>query len=181
MKYKVIKSAAHNLGHSFTSLMNYRADDYVMSYLARAALYSQSAELRVDLLSGAAAPAVLVEPPTSESISAYAAWLPKLLESHGVRPSAIISAGMLLRFQLDRVSDDRGFPGNFELPFTCEVVLGDDRGREHVGRVKGWWSAHRDGPPPMTRLSYEITERRHKSERPRDTKRQWWKFWAQAA
>jgi len=27
-RYKVLKSVAHNIGHSFTSLMNYAGDDY---------------------------------------------------------------------------------------------------------------------------------------------------------
>ena len=48
MKYKVISSAAHNFGHSFVSLMNYGPDDYVMQYLADAALESGASELFVD-------------------------------------------------------------------------------------------------------------------------------------
>jgi hypothetical protein len=174
MKYKVIKSVAHNLGHSFTSLMNYRADDYVMSYLARAAVESRSSELRVDLISGAAGPSALLLEPVKESIHHYCVWLPKLLESHSVQPAAIINAGMVVRLNIDRVSDDRGFPGNFEPPFECEVTLVDDRGRDHVGRVKGWWSAYHGGPPPVTRLSYELQGYSNKrSHRSRVLPRSW--------
>lgn len=50
MKYKHIKAAAHNVAHSFTSLMNYGVENYVMSYLAHAAATSGEPELRVDLL-----------------------------------------------------------------------------------------------------------------------------------
>ena len=33
--YKVLKGVAHNVGHSFTSLMNYADDDYTMGYILR--------------------------------------------------------------------------------------------------------------------------------------------------
>ena len=54
MKYKVIKSAAHNFGHSFVSLMNYRGDDYVMSHLARLVVETGRSEVSVDLMTGQA-------------------------------------------------------------------------------------------------------------------------------
>ncbi len=33
--YKVLKGVAHNVGHSFTSLMNYADDDYTMGHILR--------------------------------------------------------------------------------------------------------------------------------------------------
>jgi hypothetical protein len=35
MKYKTIRAAAHNFGHSFVSLTNWVGDDYAMNHLAR--------------------------------------------------------------------------------------------------------------------------------------------------
>jgi len=78
MKYKVLKSAAHNFGHSFVSLMNYRAGDYVMSHLARRALEVQAPELRIDLLTGTAEPASLLIPPVRESLALRIPWFPQL-------------------------------------------------------------------------------------------------------
>lgn len=57
MKYKTLKSAAHNFGHSFASGLNWRDNDYVMTHLARAVVASGEVELDVDLLSGQARPA----------------------------------------------------------------------------------------------------------------------------
>jgi hypothetical protein len=45
MKYKNLKSVAHNFGHSFTSDMNYAEDDFVMSHLARSAIRTGSTEM----------------------------------------------------------------------------------------------------------------------------------------
>jgi hypothetical protein len=34
-RHKVLKGIAHNIGHSFTSLMNYAKDDYSMGHILR--------------------------------------------------------------------------------------------------------------------------------------------------
>ena len=180
MKYKVIKSAAHNLGHSFTSAMNYGPDDYVMSYLVRAALASGQEELQVDLLSGVAGPPALLDGPLVASVARYREWLPKLVASHSVRPEAVVAAGMTLRIGIQRASDDIGFRGHVEVPYECVVTLTDDRGKEHVGGTRGWWSAHRDGPPPLVREWPHPRTSAAPRARPRGT-RPWWKFWARAA
>lgn len=177
MKYKAIKSVAHNLGHSFVSFMNYRADDYIMSYLVRAALVTGESVLRIDLITGHASPQALLTSPIGDSVSAYVEWLPKLLTSQNVHRDAIVAAGMTLRLDLSRASDDRGFENHVEVPFECVVALKDDRGREHVGRTTGWWSAHRGGPPPLISTFYARRDAgRVAASRPH--RRPWWKFWA---
>ncbi len=180
MKYKVIKSAAHNFGHSFVSLMNYGADDYVMSHLIRAALATGERELRVDLLSGMAEPATLLTPPVRASLEAYVAWLPQLLASHRVTPGAIRAGTMRLLLKIERASDDIGFQGHVELPFECEVRLVDDRGRTHVGRTHGFWSADKQDPPPSHGNRASDATRTRATPRLR-LARPWWKFWARAA
>jgi hypothetical protein len=42
MKYKVIKSAAHNFARSFASGLNWAESDYVMSHLLRAAIATRT-------------------------------------------------------------------------------------------------------------------------------------------
>ena len=71
MKYKVLKSAAHNFGRSFASSLNWRGNDYVMSHLARAVVTSGEVELSVDLLSGQAKPTPLLEGPVQASVTDY--------------------------------------------------------------------------------------------------------------
>ncbi len=55
MKYKNLKSVAHNFGHSITSAMNWSGDDYVTTHLARAAIRSGETKLRADLIEGGGA------------------------------------------------------------------------------------------------------------------------------
>ncbi len=53
--YKVLKSVTHNVGASFTSLMNYREEDYVMGHILRRALDVGIGRIDVNLLSGVGA------------------------------------------------------------------------------------------------------------------------------
>lgn len=147
MKYKVLASVAHNFGHSFASLLNYEADDYVMSHLARRAVATGADELRVDLLSGAAEPADLLVPPVRASLATRLPWLPRLLRSQRIDPAAVVRATLRLRFDLARRRADHRAPDAWELPFECLVELTDDRGRVHAGRVDDWWLVHDSRPP----------------------------------
>lgn len=67
-RYKVLKSVTHSMAHSFTSLMNYAEDDYVMGHLLREARETHRATLRVDLLTGVASPSELLSSPIGQAI-----------------------------------------------------------------------------------------------------------------
>ena len=164
MKYKVIKSLAHNTGHSFVSDMNWAGNDYVMSHLARAAVATGIAELRVDLLTGEATPLELVTDPVRESIEERRRWFSKHAESHGVNPIAVSAATMTIQFAVERQNYLKfsGWPDSWELPFRCVVTIDDDRGGRHQGVVAKWWTVHPIRPllPP---------------------RRRWWQFWKRSA
>ena len=59
-RYKVLKSVAHNIGHSFTSLMNYADDDYVMSHILRFARNTGRDTLTLDFVRREAGPPELL-------------------------------------------------------------------------------------------------------------------------
>ncbi|MDQ3820425.1 MAG: hypothetical protein M3362_22465 [Acidobacteriota bacterium] len=163
MKYKVIKSAAHNFGHSFASTLNYREGDYVMSHIARAVLATGARELQVNLLTGEASPPELLPQVVRDAIASRIAWFPDLLSSHGIPMSVVSSATMLLRFMPEKRSDIQypDAPPTFEFPFVCEVKIVDDRSKQHVGIVNdSWWVEERPWSP---------------SENHR-----WWQFWKRA-
>lgn len=151
MKYKHIRSAAHNFAHSFSSLMNYHAADYVMSHLARAAIASGEPELRVDLLTGHAEPEALLPPAVRESIGWYQARFPHHLQSHNVAVDAIRRATLRVRFDLERRTASAVHPGMDRLPFESAVEVEDDRGTLHVGTVRDEWLA--DGAPVFSPLT----------------------------
>lgn len=144
MKYKAIKGVAHDFGHSFVSLTNYMAGDYVMDRLASAALASGQPELRVDLLTGDAEPAALVVPLVRASVDTFVAWFPGKLGEHGVRRESVREATMSIRFDLVRLAVDAS--RRIKVPFECVVEITDDRGIIHVGTVRDGWSI--DMPAP---------------------------------
>lgn len=137
MKYKAIKGVAHDFGHSFVSLTNYLADDYVMEHLTRAAAVSGSAELRVDLLTGDAEPAALLVPPVRASLDIYTGWLPGMLREQGVRMDFVREATMSVRIDLSRLHSPA--LSRVMVPLDCVVEITDDRGIVHVGTVREEW------------------------------------------
>jgi hypothetical protein len=159
MKYKRIRSAAHNYAHSFTSPMNYGPGNYVMTYLAHAAATSGEPELRVDLLSGAAEPAPLVTDAVRRSIAGYVKWFPQLLESMNVSVDAVRRATLRVRFDLERRSESVQYPGAIRIPFEGSVEVEDDRGTVHVGTVREEWLGDTDPERPTISGVANVAER----------------------
>jgi hypothetical protein len=147
VKYKALKSAAHNFGNSFASTLNYAAGDYIMSHLARRALASGLAELKVDLLSGEAGPPELIRVPVDTSISDRVRWFPSLLTSQGIDPAVVRQAAMRIVFDVARCTAPETYSGYTvsEMPFDCWVTLLDDHGRTHTGHFRRDWAFSRDG------------------------------------
>ena len=161
MSYKRYKSAAHNFARSFASALNWAADDYAMSYLARAALRTGSTELRADLSSGAASPPELASAPVLESLRSRVDWFPRHLEAEGADPARVRKATLTVRFDIEKHQYLRRFGGALSVPFSAEVRILDDREVEHLGEYRDSWVAEPKEPAPR---------RRH-----------WWQFWRRAA
>jgi hypothetical protein len=128
VKYKAIKSAAHNFGASFASALNYAAGDYIMSHLARRALASGRTEMTVDLLTGEAGPAELIAPPVDESLAVRLRGFPRLLESQRIDPTVVREARMRIVFDTARCTAPASVEGYAvrEVPFDCWVTCLDD-------------------------------------------------------
>lgn len=87
MKYKNISSAIHNLGASFTSLMNYIRDGYVIDDLT--SIHNQQLDIEVDWLSGAFAPASMETERIRASIECYRPSLEQLFARQHVDLASI--------------------------------------------------------------------------------------------
>lgn len=159
MKYKRIRSAAHNYAHSFTSPMNYGPGNYVMTYLAHAAATSGEPELRVDLLSGAAEPAPLLTAPVRQSVGWYVQRFPFYLATMNVSVDALRRATLRVRFDLERRSESVQYPGTVRIPFEGSVEVEDDRGKVHVGTVRGEWLGDADPERPTISTVVNVAER----------------------
>jgi hypothetical protein len=109
MKYKNIYSAIHNLGASFTSLMNYMLDGYVIDDLA--SIHKQGFDIEIDWLSGALSPESLESARIRASIETYRSSLERQFAQQNVNIASITQ----LRFHWPvggrkymAATDDRG-------------------------------------------------------------------------
>ena len=110
-RYKVLKSVAYSLGHSFTSLMNYARDDYSMGHLLRFARATGRDTLIIDLMTGEASPVDLIQPPIENLPAHYAARLRDLVNHHGSDMRFVYAGGLTLRFDLEKTRTLRGYGG----------------------------------------------------------------------
>jgi hypothetical protein len=159
-RYKVLKSVAHNFGHSFTSLMNYADDDYVMGHILRLARATGRDTLTMDLVKGEAGPPELLAEPISELPARETKWFWHLVKVHGSDRSLVQSATLTLRFDIAIQRPHQSAPQFVESPYSCDVRITDTRGKDYVAHFDGWW--------------YPERFQRPKSE----SFRPWWKFWA---
>lgn len=134
-RYKVVKSVAHNIGHSFTSLMNYADDDYSMGHILRFARETGLDTLTIDFVTGQARPAALLREPISEMPRWYAKRFWDLVTSSGSDRAMVQAATLTLRYDLTK---GRSGPP-IENPYVCDVFILDDRGQDYCFHFEGWW------------------------------------------
>lgn len=139
---KVLKGVAHNVGSSFTSLMNYSADDYSLGHILRFARQSGLNTLEIDLLSGQGSPATLLEEPLSALPEWYSKMFLRLVQSAGSDKDFIQSATLTLSYDLQRTRPSP-IPGEPQSPYTCDVSIRDTRGRDYAAHFDGWWFIER--------------------------------------
>jgi len=153
---KVLKGVAHNIGHSFTSLMNYAADDYVMGHILRLARASGKNTLRIDFMTGDAAPPELLVEPVSRACSNYTSFFWSLVQSSGSDRSCVQSAALVVRYDLTAQRPTVRDPLFLESPYVCEVCIVDIRGRNYTARLEGWWYPEHSPDKPSTGPGWKI-------------------------
>ena len=139
-RYKSLKSVAHNFGQSFISLLNYMEDDYFMEHLARQARKTGCHRLNIAILKNYAAPPELLTDPIKQSIEHCNNWFPTFVEDCGSSMAFIHSAIMTIEFDFEITRANRILTKILESPFTCEVVIVDDRNNEYKYLHKEWWT-----------------------------------------
>lgn len=139
---KVLKGVAHNVGSSFTSLMNYASDDYSMGHILRFARESGSDTLTIDLLNGRGNPETLLKEPISGLPSWYSKMFLRLVESAGSDRKLVQSATIKVAYDLRRERPSP-IPGEPQSPYTCDVSIVDVRGKNYTAHFDGWWFIER--------------------------------------
>lgn len=89
MKYKNIKSAIHNFGHSFVSLMNYVDEYYVIDEIGE--IHRQGYDIEINWLTREFRPAQLESERIKKSIGYWADSLKKHCSSHNVNLDSLSS------------------------------------------------------------------------------------------
>ena len=143
MKYKNIKSVAHNLGHSFLSDMNAvgSGSRYVIvpELLFAAAGTDRVPEVRIDFISRSVTPTSVASAEVEESVANYAKMLFRLCHDQNVADHAIRAAVLTLAFDYDRIRRTKYHPIREIQEFTCTVAITDDRGVVHQANPDHWW------------------------------------------
>jgi len=151
--HKVLKSIVRSVADSFTSLMNYEGDDYVMGHLLTAARRSGKTVLWVSLLTGAAEPKELLVKPVARSVRSYVKSFSDLVVRSGSSTSFILAADLKVSFDTAVTRMTPGSSRFAESPYTCEVTILDDRRKLYSARLSGWWYPEQVCKPSLlTRL-----------------------------
>jgi len=141
-RFKVLKGVAHNIGHSFTSLMNYSVDDYSMGHILRFARETGQSTLTIDFVTGVGRPDALLRDPISELPRSYTNMFWRMVTSSGSDRTLVHSATLKLTFDLHRAQ-----PGPRsdcpQSPYECDVVILDCRGKSYSAHFGGWWYVER--------------------------------------
>jgi hypothetical protein len=159
-RYKVLKGVAHNIGHSFTSLMNYAGDDYVMGHILRFARHTGRDTLTIDFVRGEAGPPELLAEPISDLPARYTEWFWDLVQRSGSDRALVQDATLKLRYDIGTKRPHHSAPQFIESPFICDVRITDVRGKDYLAHFDGWWRPER-------------------FEHSGSKSHPWWKFWAQ--
>jgi hypothetical protein len=137
--HKPLKCVSHNFSHSFISLMNYINDDYFLGHLLKQARATKLNRLYIDVLQNKALPEPLLTKEVSSSIEYWNKWFPTLVDSSGSSMEFVKSATMTIEFDLNTNKPHAMHNKLMESPFTCEMSIIDDRGKEYKYRHEGWW------------------------------------------
>jgi hypothetical protein len=118
MKYKILKSIAHNFSHSFVSSMNYVDDGHVVDDLLQLARKADGERISIHWIPDIASQKRLT-PRVLKSIAIHREWLPKHVQNSGASIDAI------REFRTDIF-----LKPNKQV--AVQAYLVDDRGKEHV-------------------------------------------------
>ncbi|MBU8977789.1 hypothetical protein JI752_016705 [Lysobacter sp. MMG2] len=123
MKYKLIKSMAHNWTHSFMSGMNYVDGDYVFEDMYQLARGRRGEKITVSWIPERTDELFVLTPRIRESLKHYRKSLPTHMRQHNVDVGAISE----MRTEVYVAEDHRIYVRSYVL---------DNRGKEHVQFVR---------------------------------------------
>jgi hypothetical protein len=140
-RYKVLKGVAHNIGHSFTSLMNYSVDDYTMGHILRFARETGLDTLVIDFMVGDGRPALLLGDPITRVPHWYTKMFWDMVTRSGSDRDLVQSATLTLKYDL--LKSETSPHGTTMSPYVCDVSIVDNRGKDYSAHFSGMWYVDR--------------------------------------
>ena len=148
-RFKVLKGVAHNIGHSFTSSMNYAIDDHTIGHVLRLARESGKNTLEIDFMTGTGVPRELLQEPIAEVPLNYTNRFWQLVQSSGSDRSLVKSAKLRLKYDLEKTLT--GSNGKALSQYDCEVSIVDIRDKNYSAHFHDWWYVDR-APTSQSRV-----------------------------
>jgi hypothetical protein len=140
-KYKVLKSVAHNLGHSYLSDSNAAGTPwtFVAVDLYERAKAADASDITIDFLNETIEPDVGWSQVVRASVGWYKNALRRLLQAERFELEDLTSATLQLHFDFAHPVTPRGGEQLADRPsFECTVTLVDRRSIAHIGRPIEW-------------------------------------------
>jgi hypothetical protein len=119
--------------------MNWINDDYFLGHLLKQARATNLNRLEVDILTGTAKPGRLTTNSICDSIKHRCNWFPTLVVNSGASMDFVSSAIMIIEFDLLTARPSIIYSKLIETPFTCEIRIIDERGKEYNSKHEEWW------------------------------------------
>jgi len=138
-RMKMLKSIAHNVEHSYLSLMNYIDGDYTVERLFQLAKESKQTNIEINILQKSIEPVIYETPSIKLSLVYLEETLRKLLQSEGIELINIQSAKIRISFDLEGTKLSPNVP-NLELPkYACESEIIYANGKIYKKEIVEWW------------------------------------------
>jgi hypothetical protein len=138
-RMKMLKSIAHNVAHSYLSLMNYIDGEYTVERLFQIAKESMQTNIIIDILQQSIEPSVYATPQIKISLTYLKDAFERLLDSEKISFDSIQSAKIRVGFDLKGTKISSNVP-DLELPkYKCESEIIDLNGKVYKKEVVEWW------------------------------------------
>ncbi len=138
-KLKVLKSVAHNLAHSYLSLMNYIDGEYTAERLFQIAKDSGENQIHIDVLNKIIRPEIYNTPEIQKSLIYMEKSFDSLINPEKITRDYIKSVEIRIAFHLDQTRPSKTVEG-LELPsYDCVSEITDINGKVHSKSVVEWW------------------------------------------
>jgi len=132
-KYKVLKSVAHNLAHSYFSLMSYIDDDYILEHLFRVVRNENIEKFTIDVINMIIEPEIFMTDTIKKTLPKLNDFAEHLLKPNQFALSDLKSFKIYVTYDFDNTKDE------IHHVYELKSIIVDRNEKEHVAFVEEWW------------------------------------------